>query len=147
MVKMEMTSAQVQQNTQPIVHRYSDSALTSLATGGGGEVVEVLPYLEIACGSDTTSDKPPSPFKEGGVRLDGDDSLEKQGSLIALAWSKPREQESSVSPGFEGEETSVKTDKEALTAATVQPEAQSAAELRGAVSIASELSKDNMHPI
>lgn len=109
--------------------------------------MEVLPYLEIACGSETTSDKPPSPFKEGGVRLDGDDSLEKQGSLIAVAWSKPREQESSASAGVEGEETSVKTDREALTAAAVQPEAQSAGELRGDVSIASEFAKDNMHPI
>lgn len=110
--------------------------------------MEVLPYLEIACGSETTSDKPPSPFKVlTGVRLDGDDSLEKQGSLIAVAWSKPREQESSASAGVEGEETSVKTDREALTATAVQPEAQSAGELRGDVSIASEFAKDNMHPI
>lgn len=77
-------------------------------------MVEDLPYLEIARGS--TSDKPPSPFNEGGVRLDGDDSLEKQGSLIALAWSKPTEQET----------------------VEVQPEAQAAAELFAAVSVSAE---------
>lgn len=103
-------------------------------------MVEVLPYLEIACGSDVMGDNPPSPLKEGGVRLEGDDSLEKQGSLIAVAWSKPREQESSVSAGVEGQETSVRTDREALTATTVQPETQSTAELCGAVSTAAELS-------
>lgn len=81
-------------------------------------MVEDLPYLEIACGSDTTSEETLSPFKEGRVQLEGDDSLEKQGSLIALAWSKPTEQET------------VETDRDAV----VQPEAQTAAELCCAVS-------------
>lgn len=85
--------------------------------------MEVLPYLEIACGSDATSNKPASPFQEGGVEMKGDDSLEKQGSLIALAWSKPTEQET---PG---------TDREAA----VQPESQAAAELCGSVSLSAEL--------
>lgn len=84
--------------------------------------MEVLPYLEIARGSDATSNKPPSPFKEGRIQPVGDDSLEKQGSLIALAWSKPTERET------------VKTDGEAA----VQPEAQAAAELCGAVSLSAE---------
>lgn len=109
--------------------------------------MEDLPYLEIARGSDATGDEPPSPRKEGGARLDGDDSLEKQGSLIALAWSKPREQESRVSPELGGEEASVRTGRGAVTAAAVQPGARSAAaELCGAVSVAAELS-NNMHPI
>lgn len=81
--------------------------------------MEDLPYLEIARRS---SDKPPSPFQEGGVRLEGDDSLEKQGSLIALAWSKPTEQET------------VEMDREDV----VQPEVHAAAKLCGAVGFSAE---------
>lgn len=82
--------------------------------------MEVLPYLEIACGTDTTSNEPPSPFKE-----EGDDSLEKQGSLIALAWSRPT--------GPETDETSGE--------AAVQPEVQDASGLCGAVSLSAEFTR------
>lgn len=84
--------------------------------------MEDLPYLEIARGSEATGDELPSPSHEGGAQREGGDGLEKQGSLIALAWSKPTEEET------------VETDREAA----VQPEARAAAELCGAVSFSAE---------
>lgn len=119
-----MTSAQVQHNTHLIFDRYSGSTAAIFCVIAGGREVDDLPYLEIACGSEAgTSDKPQSPFKEGGAQLEGDDSLEKQGSLIALAWSKRTEQET------------VETERDAM----IQPEAQAAAEPCDAVSFSAEL--------
>ncbi|XP_038562067.1 uncharacterized protein LOC119893800 [Micropterus salmoides] len=63
---------------------------------GCGVTVEELPYLEILCVSDAASNTHRSIAAEGGAQeeLEGSaakspQSYEKQGSLIALAWSKP----------------------------------------------------------
>lgn len=60
--------------------------------------MEDLPYLEILCVSDTTSNTPEVFAAEGGAQGEEEasatkspQSCEKQGSLIAVAWSKPPE--------------------------------------------------------
>lgn len=57
-----------------------------------------MPYLEILCGSDATTNAPQSLAAEGGAQLEdrggetkSPQSYQKQGSLITLAWSKPPE--------------------------------------------------------
>ncbi|XP_041650616.1 uncharacterized protein LOC121514535 [Cheilinus undulatus] len=63
---------------------------------GCGAVMEDLPYLEILCVSDTTSTPHQSLTAEGraqekdeGPEKKSTECVEKQGSLITLAWSKP----------------------------------------------------------
>ncbi|CAK6951145.1 uncharacterized protein LOC121897345 [Scomber scombrus] len=63
-----------------------------------GAAMEDLPYLEILCVSDTTSNTPEVFAAEGGAQDEEEasatkspQSCEKQGSLIAVAWSKPPE--------------------------------------------------------
>ncbi|XP_042352039.1 uncharacterized protein LOC121950182 [Plectropomus leopardus] len=55
---------------------------------GCGAVMEDLPYLEILCVSDAAHQ---SPAADGAQEEEDVGSYEKQGSLIALAWSKPPE--------------------------------------------------------
>ncbi|XP_029290241.1 uncharacterized protein LOC115010014 [Cottoperca gobio] len=65
---------------------------------GCGSVMEDLPYLEILCVSDATSNTLQSLAADGraqeeevGSATKSPQSYEKQGSLIAFAWSKPPE--------------------------------------------------------
>ncbi|XP_068459169.1 uncharacterized protein [Clinocottus analis] len=64
---------------------------------GYGAVMEDLPYLEILCVSDATSQSVAADRgaqeKEVGCETKSPHSYEKQGSLITLAWSKPPEQD------------------------------------------------------
>ncbi|XP_029951724.1 uncharacterized protein LOC115391592 [Salarias fasciatus] len=62
---------------------------------GCGAVMEDLPYLEILCVPDARSDAQETPPAEGGAQTEDRDaaaktqqSFEKQGSLITLAWSQ-----------------------------------------------------------
>lgn len=62
--------------------------------------MEDLPYLEILCVSDATSNAHQSLTAEGGAHEEEEgsatrspQSYEKQGSLITLAWSKPPEED------------------------------------------------------
>ncbi|XP_044050666.1 uncharacterized protein LOC122875507 isoform X2 [Siniperca chuatsi] len=65
---------------------------------GCGVAMEDLPYLEILCVSDAASNTHQSLAAEGGAQEEEEgsapkspQSYEKQGSLIAVAWSKPPE--------------------------------------------------------
>lgn len=114
-------------------------------------IIEVLPYLEILCISDATSNTPQSLAAEGGAQVEdggsgtkSPQSYEKQGSLITLAWSKPPEDDrdlktqiqpsdiNSTGEHTQFEETSGERDREGLKPTLVQsdstghPEAQSA---------------------
>lgn len=62
--------------------------------------VEELPYLEILCVPDAAGSTSQSPAAEEGAQVEDEGGLskipqsyEKQGSLIALAWSKPPEED------------------------------------------------------
>ncbi|KAK9516758.1 hypothetical protein VZT92_024671 [Zoarces viviparus] len=70
---------------------------------GCGAVMEDLPYLEILCGSDATSQ---SLTADRGAQEEGvgsatksSQSYEKQDSLITLAWSKPTEDDTEYEEG------------------------------------------------
>lgn len=114
-------------------------------------IIEVLPYLEILCISDATSNTPQSLAAEGGAQVEdggsgtkSPQSYEKQGSLITLAWSKPPEDDTDLKTQIQPsdinstgehtqfEETSGERDREGLKPTLVQsdstghPEAQSA---------------------
>lgn len=116
-------------------------------------IIEVLPYLEILCISDATSNTPQSLAAEGGAQVEdggsgtkSPQSYEKQGSLITLAWSKPPEDDTDLKTQIQPsdinstgehtqfEETSGERDREGLKPTLVQsdstghPEAQSAEE-------------------
>ncbi|XP_039664166.1 uncharacterized protein LOC120563819 [Perca fluviatilis] len=73
---------------------------------GCGAVMEDLPYLEILCVSDATSNAHqsleadgPAQEEEVGSATKSPHSYEKQGSLIALAWSKPPEDNTDYEAG------------------------------------------------
>ncbi|XP_042267690.1 uncharacterized protein LOC121897345 [Thunnus maccoyii] len=75
-----------------------DGTNTQDVCTGCGATMEDLPYLEILCVSDTTSNTHEPFAAKGGAKDEEEDratkspqSYEKQGSLIALAWSKPPE--------------------------------------------------------
>lgn len=68
--------------------------------------MEDLPYLEILCVSDATSNAHqsleadgPAQEEEVGSATKSPHSYEKQGSLIALAWSKPPENDTDCEAG------------------------------------------------
>ncbi|KAL7403213.1 hypothetical protein ABVT39_026393 [Epinephelus coioides] len=76
---------------------------------GCGAVMEDLPYLEILCVSDATSNTHQSLAADGeaqeeevGSTTKSPQSYEKQGSLIALAWSKPPEDDNDCEAAVRG---------------------------------------------
>ncbi|KAL3061629.1 hypothetical protein OYC64_009725 [Pagothenia borchgrevinki] len=125
---------------------------------GCGAVMEDLPYLEILCVSDATSNTHNTDGgaqeEEGAAATKSPQSFEKQGSLIAFAWSQPAEDEtdyeeegaagaaqrqevqssdtSSTAEHTQGEETSAESDREEKkptqlhSESTDHPHAQSA---------------------
>ncbi|XP_074489227.1 uncharacterized protein LOC141766337 isoform X2 [Sebastes fasciatus] len=125
---------------------------------GCGAVMEDLPYLEILCVSDATSNTHQSLAADRGAQEEEEEvgsatkspqSYEKQGSLIALAWSKPPEDDTDYEAGAAGrsqdlqpsdtaehtqceEETSGESDREEMkptlfsSDSTGHPDAQSA---------------------
>ncbi|KAM7003489.1 uncharacterized protein LKV04_004544 [Tautogolabrus adspersus] len=78
-----------------------------------GAIMEDLPYLEILCVSDETSN-PHQPLATEGGTPEGDKGremkstqcIEKQGSLIALAWSKPSDDDCEAEAADEDRERS-----------------------------------------
>lgn len=90
-------------------------------TPGCGAIIEVLPYLEILCVSDETGNTPQSHSAEGGAQVEekgsATKSFEKQGSLIALAWSKPPEDETD----YEAEAAGQSQDVESCLKTQIQP--------------------------
>ncbi len=94
------TSVQVAQTQADIDYHTLTAAITKLCIPPGcGAAMEDLPYLEILCVSDATSNAHQSLAAEGGAHeaeegsaARSPQSYEKQGSLIALAWSKPPEE-------------------------------------------------------
>ncbi|XP_067358466.1 uncharacterized protein [Channa argus] len=81
---------------------------------GCGAVMEELPYLEILCVSDQTSETHQKIAAESRAQDEGEGSTtapqnyEKQGSLITLAWSKPPHNDTNydTEPADEGTEQS-----------------------------------------
>lgn len=87
-------------------------------------IIEVLPYLEILCVSDATSNTPQSLAAEGGAQVEdkgsgtkSPQSYEKQGSLITLAWSKPPEDNTD----YEAEAAGQSQDVESCLKMQIQP--------------------------
>ncbi|KAK2842202.1 hypothetical protein Q5P01_012402 [Channa striata] len=78
-----------------VIDQSADSTGKQEVCTGCGAVMEELPYLEISCVSDTTSETQQKIAAERGAQEEGAGSTissqnyEKQGSLITLAWSKP----------------------------------------------------------
>ncbi|KAK5902344.1 hypothetical protein CesoFtcFv8_007605 [Champsocephalus esox] len=115
---------------------------------GCGAVMEDLPYLEILCVSDATSNTHNTDGgaqgEEGAAATKGPQSFEKQGSLIAFAWSQPAEDEtdyeeegaagaaqrqevqssdtSSTAEHTQGEETSAESDRDEKKPTQLQSE-------------------------
>lgn len=95
------TSVQVVQMQADIDYHTLTAAITILCIPAGcGATMEDLPYLEILCVSDATSNAQQSLAAEGGAHEEEEgsatrspQSYEKQGSLITLAWSKPPDED------------------------------------------------------
>ncbi|XP_029378367.1 uncharacterized protein LOC115056226 [Echeneis naucrates] len=99
---------------------FSVAEMSRRGNAADGAVLEEMPYLEILCPSDATNK---SLKAEGGPQEKEQGSLqsyEKQGSLIALAWSKPSENDTDCDAEAAGGGTGQSQDNESSLRTQVQ---------------------------